>query len=187
MFEDAINELTDIKENNYLTFDRLEYWLLKHTYLYNQTKNNYDCSKFKLPCMCENRKLDCLFIDIFNALEKISSMYRKNLFFNDEINKYNEIKQNQNEKKKWLAESLKENDVDLPYSTDGIYYDKTISLCNGKNVEGYNAYIIKVKGEDFKSSYDFLTIYNELFFTQKILPDEYKKWKLDTGYIELEE
>jgi hypothetical protein len=185
MFENSIKELTDLKDGEYLSFDKIEYWLLKHGALYSQTKDNYDCSNFKLPCMCWSRKKDCLFIDIFDALEKISKMYHNNLFYANEINKYAKIKEIQIEEKKWLTDNLKENDIDLPYSTtNGIYHDKIISLSDGKNDHGYNTYVLKIKGEDFKSSYDFLNIYNDLFFTQKILPKEYEIWKIDTGYIE---
>ncbi len=138
--------------------------------------------------MCASRKKDCLFIDVFDALEQISKLYYKNTFYTSEINKHNRIKHNTKNVKKWLAENLYKDDIDLPYSSSsGIYYDKIVSLCNGKTIDEYDKYSLKFKGEDFKSSYDFLNIYNELFFTRKILPHEYNSWKIAIGYNEPQE
>lgn len=188
IFENTIIELNNLKDDQYLSFDKMEYWLLKYNTLYSQTKYNYDCSENNLPCMCRSRKKDCLFIDVFDALEIISKMYYKNLFYTNELIRYDKIKQDHIEVEKWLFENLEENDIDLPYSsTNEIYYDKVISLRNGKNVEKYNTYILKFKGEDFKSSYDFFYLHNELFFKQKILPNEYEIWKKESGYIDFEE
>lgn len=188
MFEIAIKELSNLKENKYLKLDKIEFWLLKYGTLYSQTIKNYSCSNFELPCMCSNRKKDCLFIDVFKALEKISEMYFKDKFYTAEISKYNDIKENLDEVRKWLTKNLHEKDIDLPYSPEyEVYYDKEISLCNGKEEGEYNYYILKIKGQDFKNSYDFINIYNHLFFTKRVLLTEYEKWKLETGYIDFDD
>ena len=122
------------------------------------------------------------------ALEKISLMYRKNLYYTEELGYYQTIKEDSLKSQKWLHKNLTENNIDLPYSSDeNLYYDKEISFCNGKINDQYTYYNLKVKGIDFKSSYDFIAIYNKLFFSEKILPEEYENWKKSSGYIESEE
>lgn len=186
----AIDELTKLKENTYLSFDKIEFWLLKYSTLFTTVERHYSCShiEFKLPCMCWNRQVDCLFFDLYRALEKISLMYRKNLYYAKEIEFYQTIKDDSLKLQKWLQKNITENNIDLPYSSDGNkYYDKEISLCNGKLNQKYIYFSLKVEGINFKSSYDFVAIYNNLFFSQKILPIEYENWKKESGFVELEE
>ena len=188
--KNAIDDLSKLKENTYLSFDKFEFWLLKYSPLYTTVEKSYSCShlEFKLPCMCWNRQIDCLFVDIYVTLEKISLMYRKNLYYTEELGYYQTIKDDSLKSQKWLHKNLTENNIDLPYSSDeNLYYDKEISFCNGKINDQYTYYNLKVKGIDFKSSYDFIAIYNKLFFSEKILPEEYENWKKSIGYIESEE
>lgn len=188
--KNAIDDLSKLKEKTYLSFEKIEFWLLKYSTLYTTVEKNYSCShlEFKLPCMCWNRQIDCLFVDIYVELEKISLMYRKNLYYTEEILYYQTIKKDSLKLQKWLQKNLTENNIDLPYSSEeNKYYDKEISLCNGKLNQKYIYFSLKVEGFNFKSSYDFEVIYNNLFFNQKILPIEYENWKKESGFVEFEE
>ena len=187
MFKEAVNDLSELKNDGYLSFEKIEFWLLKYSSLFNKSKENYSCSylEFKLPCMCWNRQIDCLFFDIYVALEKISLMCRKNLYYTEELVYYQTIKEDSLELQKWLYKNLNENNISLPYSSEvNKYYDKEVSINNGKLNQKYIYFNLKVEGINFKSSYDFEAIYNNLFFSQKILPLEYEKWKKESGFVE---
>jgi hypothetical protein len=188
MFEKAIDDLSKLKNDDYLSFDRIEFWLLKYSILFTKSIKQYSCSHFavKLPCMCKNRNADCLFIDIYKVLETFSAMSRKNLYYTEQLIKYSNIKENFPEVQSWLLTNIAESNIDLPYSANNdVYYDKQISLCNGKFDDEYNYFDLKIKGFDFKSSYDFSAVYDELFYRLRILPEEYERWKKDTGYEEM--
>lgn len=186
-FCDSIDDLIYIQDNSYLTFEKIEFWLLKYSLLFTKSKAHYSCSHlaFKLPCMCWNRKADCLFIDIYISMEKLSLMYRKNLYYTDELVYYQTIKGDLLKLQKWLQKNITENDIDFPYSSEeNKYYDKEISLCNGKLNQKYVYFSLKVEGVNFKSTYDFFAVYNNLFFSQKILPIEYENWRKENGFVE---
>lgn len=182
----AIDELVLLQIDDILSLENTEFWLLKYSFLYKNSKQTFSCSNFKtLPCMCFNRKSDCLFIDIYDLLEQTTLLYKKNIFFADQIKRYEDIK-NLSGQKQWLFENLNENNIDLPYTSQkGIYPDKIILVTNGVKFETYQHLTLKFKGEDFKSTYDFIYLYNELFFTKKILPIQYEKWKIESGYVEM--
>ena len=89
IYKNAVAELSKIEDNE-IAFCKS--WLEKHFDLYTQTLLFYSCStkEPKLPCFCERRKVDCLFLDLYIDLKnKIFELNYDNFVIRQNIGKKN--------------------------------------------------------------------------------------------------
>ncbi|MCW2120604.1 hypothetical protein [Flavobacterium sp. 7A] len=187
MFKEAINDLSELKNDGYLSFEKIEFWLLKYSSLFNKSKQKLSCShlEFKIPCLCWNRQIDCLFFDIYVELEKLSYLKKCDFYLEKELEYYHNIKQDQIKVQEWIFKHEKIGIEEFICYDNYMLRDKMeITLNNGKALNKYIPFTIRMKMDNFKNISQFSTIFNRLFFTEKINPDRYKNWVKQSGFNE---
>lgn len=183
MYEKALKELAELQVYQFLPIEKMEFWLLKYSNNFRLLRSDYSCyTKKILPCYCSIRNGDCLFIEIYKKLEKISSTYRYNEYCRNELSEYKKISHEITALKDWL---FKNEDLGLNelvfFDSFPVYHDLTIRIHNGNLLEEY---VIKIAGINFEHIYGFMEIFNNLFFKEKVFLERYENWKKITGYIE---
>lgn len=180
----ANEELLSFREGEYLALDKIEFWLLKYANFFKRNEYEHSCSNYTLPCFCCRRKQDCFFVELYREMIEVSAMGRNDRYYHNELANYYSLKEDKNKLREWLRRNLDKQSFGLPYCSPGQYLDVQISINTGKVDGEYFPLTIKIKGENFKNSYDFDKVYDELFFTKKILPEEYELWAVESGYNE---
>jgi hypothetical protein len=186
MYLKALKELRDFHNYDNISIIKVEFWLLKHTDLFKQVQSDHSCFLKKvLPCYCPTRNLDCLFVEVYNELDKISKLYRDNLDLKIELLEYQIIRNDKIKLKKWM---LKNEEFGLQdfvfFDTFPILKDVKLKLRNGKIGNEFNHLNINISGHYFENTYLFINIFNKHFFIEKICADRYENWKQMTSYVE---
>lgn len=190
------NSILDLTKNNsksFLSLIEINKWLIDYKELYKISITNSKCHPLKfISCNSNERDENCLFLNIYNSLEKHleelkASTIREELIKN-EIEKYEICKSNDFELKKWLKSNL-ENGLQIYLEFDFNNKNKIIEefiFFTGKHKNHKPKYLrIMVNNENtFENLHLFSKIFIELFFEQKLLLNEYEKWKKEVGYEE---
>lgn len=167
-------------KNKTLSIKQVSEYLLKNEKKYNEIKKPINCLSRTLPCMCFVRDKDCLFIDIFENLNKKHNLFFDEKYLENELLKYEKIKNDTEEVKIWLTKNLQIGISKLDwFSTASKYSNLRLSFINGKNKTEFEYLIFTIDGNDFKNNYDFVHLFCDLFFNKEILPNELAKWKYE--------
>lgn len=145
-FKEAIENLKNKQKDYAIELCEVDNWLIENKKLYDQSILNYSCSIFKpkLPCFCDNRKIDCLFIDLYNLLKEQLELISNEKNFGNYVAEYNLLKSNGIDLTNWLNDYRK------------FYYDSFINergiilqLNASKRNNEYLLFIIKIKKKEF--------------------------------------
>ena len=170
-----INEVS----NKTLTINNVLNWLGENFSSFILLNKPIKCSQRTLPCMCFERNMDCLFLDIYKKLNEKKELYYLNLQLEKELKAFYLIQGKKEKEIEWLRTnfSIGINNV-LRFSIDN-YPNFKMSFINGKHFDEFEYIKIDIEGNDFKCIYDFANIFSKLFFIDKLLPNELSKWKYE--------
>lgn len=165
-------------QSKILDSDYVKEWLNQNWNLYINIADNNSCSlrQCPFPCFCCIRKDDCLFCEIYKDLSIIDNYYslNNNCLFQLEI--YKTIRTDNSKVQVWLKQNLNLGLKKLNDFSDTNYIRR--SFINGKNIKNNEFYyvIIYVSLNKFKHNLEFKKLFNQLFFEQKLLENEYMNY-----------
>ncbi|PKO99347.1 MAG: hypothetical protein CVU03_02120 [Bacteroidetes bacterium HGW-Bacteroidetes-2] len=159
----------------------IEWWLLKYSdhyksaydFFYNQ--NLYEIEEGSVMRLnlfgkpTDQKK----FLELYEALDKVSGYHRNEAYFEQEMVDYNKIKKSQSDLKKWVIKNeYLGADKYVCFFVDYLDYDKN------NEEEHLSVFVLPFKELDiyidrqyFKNTIEFLEIFNELFWSQEIYPE----------------
>lgn len=175
--ETEITKITNIK----LSKSQILNWLDKNFSNYILNEKSKKCADQKLPCMCCERNIECLFAEIYSNLRLQAEYFELNTILSNELIKYENIVNDVNEKKLWLSNNIKNGLDNLWYFMSLDYPNIRIRFSKGKFNGEYEDLFVEIDGLEFKPIYDFANLFAKLFFEDKLLPNEYEKWKFESG------
>lgn len=180
LFQNKIKQQIEklIKQNALSKIDILN-WLEYNNESYKIAKKPINCQRRTLPCMCFERNEICLFIDIYSKLNDVAKKFELNTFLKTKLLKFEKNSKNKNDIKNWLSENLTIGLSDLWFFMSPNNPNIKLSFINGKLNDEFEYLRININGEEFKSVYDFANLFSKLFIEEKILPNEYAKWKYE--------
>lgn len=129
-----------------------------------------DGSTVRLP-PCGNVSSLEHFLNLYDALNTITQLHRKEKYFEEEITNYMRIKNSPIELKKWVEKNEYIGSKEyvtfildyLDYSENA--YHLSVFVIDQKRLE------ICIDRQYFKSTIKFIDIFNKLFWEQKVLPE----------------
>ena len=179
--------------NKKLSITDLINWLEENIDFYKISTTNSKCNPLKFfACNSNERDENCLFVNIYTSLKKhleeLKAYTIREELIKNEIEKYEICKSNHFEVKEWLKSNL-ENGLQIYLEFDFNNKNKIIEefiFFTGKHKNHKPKYLrIMVNNENtFENLHLFSKIFIELFFEQKLLLNEYEKWKKEVGYEE---
>ncbi|MDV7187952.1 hypothetical protein R3X25_11725 [Lutibacter sp. TH_r2] len=142
IFRKSIDQLKSSQTNYFLKYESILKWHKENTNLYNKSINNYSCSihEPKLPCFCEKRKVDCLFIDIYKELSKL---IEKENIFKKTVLEFNSLKNDTTKILNWKNENKRIN-FNTYINEKGLI----IRLNASKKNDTYLEFIMRIKKEE---------------------------------------
>jgi len=180
---DYEKEILKITNKKILKSD-LKKWLNKNFGEFIISEKSKSCLENKFPCFCIERKSECLFIEVYSKLNEIAKYFELNAILENQLTKYESIINNEAEIKNWLIENLKIGLNELWFFMSPNYPNIKVSFINGKRNDNFEYLKIEIEGNEFKPIYDFANLFSNLFFEEKILPNEYAKWKYENEITE---
>lgn len=134
------------------------------------------CSQRTLPCMCYVIDKECLFIELYAKLNEKSKFFELNKYLEKELEVFREILTNEEAIKNWTLKNI-EIGLKHKFSFNSPDYDNLkFSLINGKSNDEFEYLNIEIDGKAFKSIYDFVSLFIDLFILEKVLKEEYEKY-----------
>ena len=186
-------QIRKLLNDKILDLNFVRFWLDENLELYKSSLKKSKCQPLKFSsCNSSERDENCLFLNIYTSLEKhleeLKAYTIREELIKNEIEKYEICKSNDFELKKWLKSNL-ENGLQIYLEFDFNNKNKIIEEFNfftGKHKNHKPKYLrIMVNNENtFENLHLFSKIFIELFFEQKLLLNEYEKWKKEVGYEE---
>lgn len=170
-----------ILDNNILSMPMIEWWLLKYSdhyksaydFFYNQ--NLYEIEEGSIMRLnlfgkpTDQKK----FLELYEALDKVSGYHRNEAYFKHEMVEYKKIKDSKSDLKKWVMKNeYLGADEYVCFIVDYLDYDKN------NEEEHLSVFVLPFKElgiyidrQYFKNTIEFLEIFNELFWSQEIYPE----------------
>jgi len=176
----ALQDFSKLNQKKILKMDLIEWWLLKYSKHYKETYNflyNQDLfeledgSTIRLPSFGKKTN-DEEFLDLYEALDKISEFHRSEEYLKQELVYYHKIKDSQSDLKNWVTKNeYLGAEKYACFIIDYLDYNK-----NDKEIH-LNIFVpsleelsILIDRENFRSTIYFLEIFNELYWVQEISP-----------------
>jgi hypothetical protein len=169
--DNKLRELMALKENDILSMDKINWWLLKYYSDYKNTKGieqnkflyNVDSITMRLPDK-SHKNIDEIFIDTYEALDRLAFLHKNEDYFGMELEVFADVKNSEKGLKQWLkcnqtlgSEIYACFIIDyLDYSEDSFHLN--IFIPSNKEYEIY------IDGNEFKYTVQFLEIFNGLYW-----------------------
>lgn len=184
-YHEKIKELNS-KRSNPLSSEFVLNWLKVNWQLFINTVDDNSCTfrSSPFPCFCCSRKDDCLFCDIYTKLSVIENFDSLNKLCLIQLENYKSIENNFSEVQFWLKQNL-----DLGLNKLNEFPQTNLirrSFINGKNNvrNEFDYKIIYISLNEFSHNLDFKTLFNDLFFEQKLLENEYANYLKELEQLE---
>lgn len=177
--ENSLKRLFKNEAEIVTNMNSIETWILEYERLFFKIEKPLNCISKTLPCFCYKRNLECLCVDLYYKLKSQLEIYNTNVFFQNKLYEYEKIKNSEEDKRKWLIENIEIGLDELWFFMSQNYPNIKMSFINGKQNEEFEYLRIEIDGKEFKPIYDFANLFSNLFFEEKILPNEYAKWKYE--------
>lgn len=184
--ENYLEDFKTLNESSVMRMPKIEWWLLKHSDAqkqileYQESKytsfEHEDGSISRFPPLKEVlTESELKFLNLYSELETISEFHRSESSFEKELHIYREIKHSPSDVKDWVAkhEVLATQDYAC-FLVDYLDYDVNAKHLN-VNIYRIKEFELYIDHEDFKYTVEFLTLFNDLFYTQHVLPESIAK------------
>jgi len=173
----ALNELLNLKQNDLYSIAKIEWWLLKYEDYYNDLKSYWYCPNPRCNhrildnCQCKNKHDEFYFLNMYKELDKFSLHHRNEHFLKNELEMYNEFKDNPQEIRNWIIKN-EEIGTNSVYDFQ-FYYFNRFQLDAYLKVSSYKFpdYAVFIDTKDFESSIEFLKIFKKLYWEDKVFPE----------------
>ncbi len=181
-----LNDFESLIDTPFMSLDKIEWWLLKHSdaqkqiIAYQESKytsfEHEDGSISRFPPLKEVlTESELKFLNLYSELETISEFHRSESSFEKELHIYREIKHSPSDVKDWVAKHEVLATQDYAYFlVDYLDYDVNAKHLN-VNIYRIKEFELYIDHEDFKYTVEFLTLFNDLFYTQHVLPESIAK------------
>ncbi|MEM5540721.1 hypothetical protein [Olleya sp. AS48] len=162
-----IDDFLFTKSNVPYNIHHINWWLMKYEDEFYNAITKSNCGKWSkwirdnsihvFPCVCQTREQDCIFIELYFELLKVSELELKEVYFRGVMNEYDCIKNEKFALKQWLKKH-KNMWVNLRLS-------KTIRI--KLTTEPYSKLEVNLNGNDFRNFISFQKIYNRLHYAKE--------------------
>ncbi|WP_458628281.1 hypothetical protein [Winogradskyella sp. PC D3.3] len=142
-----------------VSIHHINWWLIKYEDEFYNAIPNSECGKWSkwlrdnsinvFPCACHTREQDCIFIEMYFELLKVSELEKQEVRYKKPIEVFNSIKHDEDKVALWLEEyeSLWHN----------LQYNKVIRV--KITTEPYTRIEIQLNADDFKNIATFKKLY----------------------------
>ncbi len=154
-------------------------WLETNSVIYILTEKPKKCFERTQQFFCFKRNTECLFIEVYSKLKNQIELYKLNSILKNELIDFEKIKNEEIKVKEWLFKNLHFCLTELWFFMSPNYPNIKFSFISGKPKNEFEYLKIEINGNDFKYVYDFANLFSRLFFEEKLLPNEYEKWKYE--------
>ncbi|MBZ9787594.1 hypothetical protein LB456_09015 [Psychroflexus sp. CAK57W] len=189
----AMNEFLQLGKDKLYIIAMTEWWLLKHSDLYNKLAIDHRFivgerfSNTYLRTEVNKYPNNVRFLEIYDCLDKISKYQRREGFFKNELDIYHKIQHNLTELNLWMKKHYKMWDKSyVLFIVENLYHGnldlrenhikQTIHLPETKF---YKFFIDK---SDFKSTIEFLFIFEDHFYFNNLIENKFVEGKQDDIY-----
>ena len=177
----------------------VETWFGENWQKYNWVADLWRCKycsnrRRKLPCICIEPDEQWKFLKLYEALDELLRFHRKEAYFKNELIEYNEAKYSDINLKIWAAKNEKFGTDDCVsfssrYLKEDVDCDKTrsIRVYGSSELELFVVNTIRekvgrggnktkldfevfIQKQDFKNTIEFIKVFDDVFWRQKILP-----------------
>ncbi len=184
--------------------DEIKEWLDENWERYIYVKDNWECdfcpTGQMVGCYCSEPEIEFMFTLVYEVLDEMLRYHRREKYFKDELSEYHRIKNSRADLKIWTAKHEKlvaEEYVAFEYEYLDYDYDdrKNADLRvfgpnkfvldlipniigsqlggeKGNRKIGFEIYINR---NDFKYTFEFIEVFNDLYWKQEILPESLER------------
>ncbi|OBQ56927.1 hypothetical protein JJL45_02590 [Tamlana sp. s12] len=162
-----LEEFKSLQSHGIYSIDKVEWWLLKHETHYKNLKGywycpNPDClHRIIQHCSCKTKHDEFKFLELFEALDKLSNYRKSENYAKQELIKYHTISHDEKLVAKWLEENDKVGEACFFFLFEHQGYDSNPVhlLVVRESLLGYRVY---VDSNDFKGLIEFMEIFIDL-------------------------
>lgn len=166
-FQITIEEL--INKSSVLQMEHIAWWLIKHENYFKYSISESSCRKWSkwlnkgekpFPCVCPLREQDCVFIELYYELDKISQLHKEENNYHSLISNYSQIKNSPDLVLKWVLDNKNDKSKFLTLDNSGnILIKVTITK------EPYDYLEICIDKESFISLLQFKREFRNLSYS----------------------
>lgn len=159
-----IQELLSI--NPVLSINHIHWWIMKYEKEFYSAVNSTSCRKWykyinygekPFPCACPKREEDCIFIELYDKLNKLTELHKKESYFKSELLKYEQVLGGDEAELVWLERNK---------ATGKLFFVRTeegdIRLSIKKHQEPYLTIKIDIDRQDFKNILELKKLFSKL-------------------------
>lgn len=171
----ALLEIFELSSNRIFSLAKLEWWLLKHSELYNNLALKHSFLKDQGCTRYSNKyekfPVHVVFLENYFIADRITIMQRRESYFKNEIDLYNATKHEKAATISWLIKnhSLWDEDYGL-FLLDNLdesfkNSDYVFEFFN----QNHEREEFRVERKAFKNTIEFIILYEDLFFSNEML------------------
>lgn len=173
----ALSAFENLQHHSVFTFEKLEQWLLNFEADYKDLKYNWHCPKlgcshkFTGHCTCVNPDDIALFLNLYRQLLEFSLYQNLEDYARSELERYQQVKNNTEKMKQWVIknESIAVHDCfEFLMNYYSYHENPQHLLVADKELLGYQVFVETMA---FRNLIQFLQLFDELFWIQKIYPE----------------
>ncbi len=163
-----ISDLVNLEIKPSLSIHQINWWLMKYEDEFYDAISKSECGKWSkwvknnsihvFPCACPTREQDCIFIELYFELLKVSKLEANELFFESIMDEYNSIQNEEFALRLWL-EKYKATFADLKFVEIIIVKLTT---------EPYTKIAVELNEDDFRNIILFQKTYKKGQFSKLI-------------------
>lgn len=168
MWRKYIADLVNSELKSSLSIHHINWWLMKYEDEFYDAISKSECGKWSkwvknnsihvFPCACPTREQDCIFIELYFELLKVSKLEANELFFESIMDEYNSIQNEEFALRLWL-EKYKAAFADLKFVEIIIVKLTT---------EPYTKIAVELNEDDFRNIILFQKTYKKGQFSKLI-------------------
>lgn len=175
--DNPLIDFKNLQENGIYSIEKIELLLLEYGDYYKDLKSYWVCSnkecllKYGGFCFCKHKTDEDIFLKLYEELDELSQYHRKENYFKQELDTYFKVKDDPIELKKLIVRNefigADECFMFLIEYHDYCAHPIHLKILTNKLL-GYEVFVDR---DDFKSTIEFLDIFNTLFWEKEIYPE----------------
>jgi hypothetical protein len=163
----SLEELKNLREDRIHNMSMINWWLLKYYNLYKYCRENWNKGSCFGELACSHTmgsELD-KFRNFYESLDDVTELHKKEPYLYGQMKVYEEVQHDSLALNKWLLQNEKYGTEDfLIFWIEWLEEDDIVN----PNISYFSNVEVKVLAKEFKSTIQFLEIFNDLYWTSEI-------------------
>ena len=175
--EEAIEALQNLAKNGFHNVAQIAWWLLRYEELYTYSydhRHDESCVE-GMGCGCASQTPESKFSDLYPALEEIADLHRYEMYFQKEMEVFEQVRDDQSGLMQWLKKNEKLGTENFfLFWTEWLEEEDQIVTPFLFNWQHLN---MKFESREWQHTVNFLEIFNDVYWTSEACPsiEELKK------------